>query len=473
MNKLQNNFFGMNMVFFFGVIEDRNDPLKMGRVRVRCFSWHTNDKTKLPTDALPWAQCMQPVTSAALSGIGRSATGLVEGSWVVGFFLDGETAQKPMVMGSIAGIPTELPDKSLGFNNTTNTYPDLINEPDLPRPARGELEANLNVNDGILPTKLSQRPARDTHYETKIAGRAALGAVPTAVAPSVTGFPDKGSADYVTDEGEVPYWYEPNPRYGGESDGVYESGGVSVYPMNHVNVSESGHVHEIDDTPNAERLHEFHKSGSFVETQQDGTKITKVVGKDYHVVIEDGNVFIKGNMSVTVSGNAKMYVQGDQYIEVEGDQYVTVRGDRVTKIQGSDIKEVVSDKSTNINGNKFERVGGNRDEQIQQNHTEKVQGNYSSTINANNTSIISGNQAEQITGTLTSASGGNMSIGTASKLDVGATDTAVIKSTNSMRISSSASTMSINSNTAMNIESSHDDITIKSSDSGKIDLNPA
>ena len=444
-------FIGYNFIWFFGVVEDRNDPLKMGRVRVRCFNWHTNDKSKVPTDALPWAQCMQPVTSAAISGIGRSATGLVEGSWVIGFFLDGEDAQKPMIMGSMAGIPTELPNEEFGFNGK---YPDLINEPDLPRPARGELEANLNVNDGVLPTKLSSRPARDTHYETKIAGRAALGAVPTAVAPSVTGMPDKGSADYVTEEGDVPYWYEPNPRYGGETDGVYESGGVSVYPMNHVNVSESGHVHEIDDTPNAERLHEFHKSGSFVETQQDGTKVTKVVGKDYHVVIEDRNVFIKGNMSVTVSGNAKMYVQGDQYVEVDGDQYMTVRGDRITKIQGSDIKEVVSDKSTNINGNKFERVGGNRDEQIQQNHTEKVQGNYSSTINANNTSIISGNQAEQISGTLASVSGGNMSLGTSSNLELGAASAATLKSTSNM-----------------NVESTGSDVTVKSG--GKIDLNPA
>ena len=444
-------FIGYNFIWFFGVVEDRNDPLKMGRVRVRCFNWHTNDKSKVPTDALPWAQCMQPVTSAAISGIGRSATGLVEGSWVIGFFLDGEDAQKPMIMGSMAGIPTELPNEEFGFNGK---YPDLINEPDLPRPARGELEANLNVNDGVLPTKLSSRPARDTHYETKIAGRAALGAVPTAVAPSVTGMPDKGSADYVTEEGDVPYWYEPNPRYGGESDGVYESGGVSVYPMNHVNVSESGHVHEIDDTPNAERLHEFHKSGSFVETQQDGTKVTKVVGKDYHVVIEDRNVFIKGNMSVTIAGNAKMYVQGDQYVEVDGDQYMTVRGDRITKIQGSDIKEVVSDKSTNINGNKFERVGGNRDEQIQQNHTEKVQGNYSSTINANNTSIISGNQAEQISGTLASVSGGNMSLGTSSNLELGAASAATLKSTSNM-----------------NVESTGSDVTVKSG--GKIDLNPA
>jgi len=443
-------YVGYNFIWFFGVVEDRNDPLKMGRVRVRCFNWHTNDKLKVPTEALPWAQCMQPVTSAAISGIGRSATGLVEGSWVIGFFLDGEDAQKPMIMGSMSGIPTELPNIDFGFNGI---YPDLVDEPDLPRPARGEREANLNVNDGILPTKLIDRPTRDTHYETKIAGRAALGAVPTAVAPSVTGADDKGTADYADDEGEVPYWYEPNPRYGGETDGVYESGAASTYPLNHVHVSESGHVFEIDDTPMAERIHEYHKSGSFVETQQDGTKVTKVMGSDYEIVVENRNVYIKGNLSVTVAGNAKMYVQGDQYIEVEGDQYVTVRGDRITKIQGSDIKDVVTDQSTNIEGNKFERVGGNRDEQVQLNHTQKIQNNFSSTINANNTSIVSGNQAEQITGTLASVAGGNMSIGTASNIDIGASASAAFKSVNGLIV-----------------ESTGNDVTIKSD--GNIELNP-
>lgn len=444
-------FLGYNFIWFFGVVEDRNDPLKMGRVRVRCFNWHTNDKTKVPTETLPWAQCMQPVTSAAISGIGRSATGLVEGSWVIGFFLDGEDAQQPMIMGSVSGIPTEAPDKKLGFNGI---YPDIVDEPDLPRPARGEQEANLNVNDGILPTKLVDRPTRDTHYETKIAGRAALGPVPTAVAPSVTGADDKGTADYVTSDGQVPTWNEPNPRYGGEIDGIYESGAASTYPLNHVHVSESGHVFEIDDTPMAERIHEYHKSGSFVETQQDGTKITKVMGNDYEIVVQNRNVYIKGNLSVTVAGNAKMYIQGDQYIEVEGDQYVTVRGDRITKIQGSDIKDVVTDQSTNIEGNKFERVGGNRDEQVQQNHTQKIQNNFNSTINANNVSIVSGDQAEQISGTLTSVSGGNMSVGTASNIDIGAASSAKFVSTS-----------------AMDIESTGSDVTVKSG--GKIDLNPA
>ncbi len=72
-------------VWFVGIVEDRNDPLKIGRVRVRCFGWHTRDTSILPTESLPWAQVLIPVTSASISGVGTSPTGLVEGSWVIGY----------------------------------------------------------------------------------------------------------------------------------------------------------------------------------------------------------------------------------------------------------------------------------------------------------------------------------------------------------------------------------------------------
>lgn len=96
-----NEYLGTNFVWFFGVVEDRNDPLMMGRVRVRCYYWHTEDKGKLPTSELPWAQVTTPVTNAAMGDVGQTPIGLVEGTWVMGFFLDGEIGQKPMVLGSI------------------------------------------------------------------------------------------------------------------------------------------------------------------------------------------------------------------------------------------------------------------------------------------------------------------------------------------------------------------------------------
>ena len=77
-------------MFYTGVIEDRlNDPLKLGRCRVRIIGLHSADKQELPTEDLPWASIMQPINSAATSGIGISPTGLVEGAYVIVIFQDG------------------------------------------------------------------------------------------------------------------------------------------------------------------------------------------------------------------------------------------------------------------------------------------------------------------------------------------------------------------------------------------------
>ena len=91
-------------VWWFGVVEDRNDPLALGRVRARVYGYHTEDKTKLPTVDLPWAVCVQPANSASAGGIGSSPTGPIEGSWVFGFWRDPDFMQEPMVMGTIPGV---------------------------------------------------------------------------------------------------------------------------------------------------------------------------------------------------------------------------------------------------------------------------------------------------------------------------------------------------------------------------------
>ena len=39
--------------WFVGVVEDRDDPHRLGRVRVRALGYHTEDKTKIPTESLP------------------------------------------------------------------------------------------------------------------------------------------------------------------------------------------------------------------------------------------------------------------------------------------------------------------------------------------------------------------------------------------------------------------------------------
>jgi len=88
--------------WWIGVVENRQDPEKLGRCKVRIFGYHTDSKELLPTKDLPWCIPIQPITSAATSGLGSSPLGPVEGTWVIGFFLDGEDMQQPAMFGTIA-----------------------------------------------------------------------------------------------------------------------------------------------------------------------------------------------------------------------------------------------------------------------------------------------------------------------------------------------------------------------------------
>ena len=109
--------------WFTGVVEDRHDPLLLNRVRVRCFGWHTENKRALPTEELPWASVLMPTTSSGTSGVGEGTHGLVEGSWVMGFFRDGNDAQDPVILGTIMGINDKGAEPTTGFNDPYGVFP--------------------------------------------------------------------------------------------------------------------------------------------------------------------------------------------------------------------------------------------------------------------------------------------------------------------------------------------------------------
>jgi predicted chitinase len=94
----------MAMELYSGVVEDRADPLHLGRCRVRIVGLHTDDKVELPTEDLPWAAPLQPITSAGVSGIGSSPVGPVEGTWVAVVFRD-EYQQVPIMLGTFSAVP--------------------------------------------------------------------------------------------------------------------------------------------------------------------------------------------------------------------------------------------------------------------------------------------------------------------------------------------------------------------------------
>jgi hypothetical protein len=98
----------MNKIFYTGVVENRNDPLKIGRCQIRIHGLHTGDKTLLPTSALPWAELLIPVAlGAGVSGVGVSPTGIVKGTTVLLIFKD-DWQQQPVILGVLQGAPQSL-----------------------------------------------------------------------------------------------------------------------------------------------------------------------------------------------------------------------------------------------------------------------------------------------------------------------------------------------------------------------------
>ena len=97
------SYFGKDTyVPFIGQVEDVDDPKRSGRVKVRCLGWHPAEKTGengLETKDLPWGRILMPVTHAQQMRVGGKH-GLLPGSMVAGFFLDGFDANDPVIIGS-------------------------------------------------------------------------------------------------------------------------------------------------------------------------------------------------------------------------------------------------------------------------------------------------------------------------------------------------------------------------------------
>lgn len=120
---------------------------------------------------------------------------------------------------------------------------------------------------------------------------------------------------------------EPAPAYAPE------------YPFNHVQASESGHLIEVDDTPGAERVHVYHRTGSREEYRPDGSKVDKVVRDRYTVTVGDDYVLVEGDATIVVKGAATVKVDGA--VRLEGET-IELAGDTIT----FDAETIVLDAPT-------------------------------------------------------------------------------------------------------------------------------
>ena len=387
--------------WWVGIVEDRADPAMLGRCRVRIIGYHTEDKNELPTVDLPWAVPVTPTTSPGISGIGETPS-FVQGTTVLGFFSDGEDEQLPVIIGTLPGKPRNKRDKDIGFSDPSGKYP------------RSETGTGLNGLQESDLSRLARNAIAEGHVSLANKRAARQEAIPRAAAPHV----ESVASDIPGAVYDREVWEEPHPRFG-DASYTYNSSNqrpnfdnkCSVYPYNKVNETEGGHVFEIDDTPNNERIHEYHTAGTFYEIQADGSKITKVVGDEYEITLKDKKVYIKGSCDVTIGGDARMLVTGDMYQEIGGNLFTTVAGNRVTKIIGNDLTEVLSGQNSSIKRDQALRVGGSKTDSVIKDSTTTVGGNSFATTGGNVTSISVGSTSHtSILGYKVMSTTGNVSM---------------------------------------------------------------
>lgn len=562
------------MKLYEGCVENRNDPLKLGRCQVRIVGLHIHDKNVLPTKDLPWAYPLQSVTSAGISGIGHSPVGPVEGSWVLVTFRD-EDEQQPIMLGVVGGIPQansllfDTDDDTPIFKNdngdleviptspdqqpqiitpaptVTETVQNNVSCPDLsviPTAAPSDITKNKSLVEtnikliiaacckagftkeqtcsllglvggecGFIP-KSEDYEYKDPNYLMSIFPSAFGGNIETAKqysawrsknkgtreqwfefiygydkktgrglgntapgdggkyygrgllqltgkenytkfaqqtghdivtnpdllntnmqvsidvaikffltkvkAPSTSAHPGYFNAaknavnKYDNPEKKVKYYEyfygqstpesipdrtvesktpdtapaitnndtvtpspslapslgfkDPNDKYPlkdfiNEQDTNRLARGVSKntivekkqsqralnipkamgkgdynepfppfaarYPFNHVFESESGHVQEFDDTPGFERVHFYHRKGTFTEVDTNGSEVHHIVGDGYHIIDRNGSLYIRGECNITVDGNTNIFARSDANVEVAGDANMKVGGD--------------------------------------------------------------------------------------------------------------------------------------------------
>ena len=159
-----------------------------------------------------------------------------------------------------------------GFRDPNNKYPlkDYIGEPDTNRLARGLVEGTIVEKKDASIRK----------------------GVPKAY--------DQGN------------WDQNLPSYGAQ------------YPYNKVYESEAGHIQEFDDTPGYERIHTYHRAGTYQEIDPNGTQTNYIVGDNFMITERNGFIWIGGEYNLTVDGNANIFCRTDANIEVAQNANVRV-----------------------------------------------------------------------------------------------------------------------------------------------------
>jgi len=421
-------------VWWQGVVEDRHDPLYLGRCKVRILGWHTDDRSAMPISSLPWAYPIQPITSAAQTGVGLSPTGPVEGTWVIGFFRDGEAAQEPVFFGTLGGIPDAPTRSDEGFGD-----PRVVEPPDEGHPFKALAKRLLKYDVNNPNARVPRAPDVITHYgqgdtipdTSEATARWTSDGV--SLSSDAAGKSQKSINVLLQEQGTRSNYpdlqnFEGEPTtpraarglYGNlEGKGYYSERGIlgqkiqwrsalnaggfstaqgdltwnepdpsviygAIYPYNHVHQSESGHILEVDDTPGKERLHRYHRAGTFEEIGALGQRIMKVANENFNITLSNDYTAVKGNKYENVAGKIDVISRGGWFQESKSVN-VSTSGDIAFNaatskfsVRGNDIILDAAEGNVTIKGKSvtIEKRDASNTEKTSGNEVKKVGGKY-------------------------------------------------------------------------------------------------
>jgi hypothetical protein len=207
------------------------------------------------------------------------------------------------------------------------------------------------------------------------------------------------------------------------------NGNESVYPFNSVHKSRSGHIHEIDDTLGAERIHRQHKSGTSETFDATGSRTLTILGDDWITIVKDGHLYIGGKASITIMGDCQTTVEGNYNLRVKNDFNVEVGGKMRTKVNGGGASyDIVGDVGWNISQNAISVIHGSSDRKcmggestvIGKDSKTVISGNCSSIVSGNTVNVTNGKAMNVSSGAMTLGAGANMQIGSGSSITINA-----------------------------------------------------
>ena len=134
-----------------------------------------------------------------------------------------------------------------------------------------------------------------------------------------------------------------------------------MYPYNKVTETESGHILEFDDTPNAKRIHLRHATGNSIEWTDNGNQINLIKKDDYKFTTGHSYHYIEGNSDITIDGHHKIYINKSSYIKQPLRYTSRTSASLNIQVDSGDVNVVTRVGKVNVNagGDYNLKVGGN------------------------------------------------------------------------------------------------------------------